>query len=74
MITKRELTQIKKALPENGYQLIAEKAGTSKEAIRKVLSEPKRYNPTIIKTALSVIKDYKQEILALKTEIKEVTA
>lgn len=75
MLTKRELTVIKKALPANGYQKVADKlSDVSKDSVRKVLSEPKRYNKAIIYTALAVIEEYKQEVSDVKNKIKEIVS
>lgn len=72
MLTKRELSAIRKALPIDGYKRIAEKAGVHSETVRKVLNEPKRFNQTVIGKALEVIEEFKSEVRSLKNQIKEV--
>lgn len=75
MLTKRELTVLKKALPADGYQKVADKLiSISKDSVRKTLNEPKRYNKEIITTALAVIEEYKQELSEIKSQIKEIAS
>ena len=79
MLNKRELATIRKALPKDGYQMIAKKVGdTSSEAVRKVLSDPKRHNAQVIQTAIDLIDSYKKqqeaETLSLRSRLKEVTS
>jgi hypothetical protein len=71
--TKRELDRIRKALPPNGFQLIAERLGnTSAEAVRKILSEPERYRLDVFDAAKVIIIDYKQKVQTQKQEVMEV--
>lgn len=74
MLSKRELTAIKKALPDKGLHRVAERSGCSYATVQKVFLEPKRYNKNIIYAAISIIEDEKQEVEKLKLKIKEVVS
>jgi hypothetical protein len=69
MYTKREIQKIKNALPINGYQLIAEKAGMSLGAVEKVFSSPERYQKKVYDAAAEVIEAYQIEINQQKTKL-----
>lgn len=70
MLSKRELTKVRKQLPPNGYALIADKVLKSTEAVKKVLQDPDRYNKDVIDAAFVVIDNYKKEVEQQKQKIK----
>lgn len=74
MLSKRELTSIKKALPDRGLHKVAERSGCSYATVQKVFLEPKRYNKEIIYAAIAIIEDEKQEMQKLKLKIKEIVS
>lgn len=72
MFTKRELQKIRKALPKNGYKLIAEKIGNmSENAVQMTLLYPERYNPDVIDAAEAVINEYKNKVAQQKARVME---
>jgi hypothetical protein len=74
MITKRELQKLKDALPSDGYTKIEEKTGIQYQLIVKSFNDPKRFKKEVIEAALEVIKEYKAEVLALKSQIKTIAS
>lgn len=74
MLNKKELNAIRKKLPTNAYQRIADRTGLSTSMVGKALRDPKHFNATIIEKAIEVIEDYKMEMELLKVKIKQVTS
>ncbi|KAA8483731.1 hypothetical protein BDE36_1807 [Arcticibacter tournemirensis] len=75
MLSKRELTALKKQLPEGGYQKISERLGNvSAESVKKAFNDPKRYKRDIFFVALEIIQEEKEADEALKNKAKEVLA
>ena len=72
MLNKRELSAIRNALPEHGYQKIADKCGKSAEAVGQILREPQRYNADVINKAFEVIAEHKAVIELQKQKVKEL--
>lgn len=72
MYTKKELAQIKKALPKNGFKLISDKlVSTTPDAVRKVLTEPLRYRPEVFDAVVQVMREYKAAVDNQKKEVME---
>jgi hypothetical protein len=70
MLTKRELTRIRKALPKGGFDTIALSCNKSRASVIKILTDPKRYNKEVIYQALIEIEKFKEEIANQKAIIK----
>lgn len=74
-LSQEELDVLREALPEGGYKLISEKLSRiSPESVRKVLSEPDRYNSKVINAAIEVLRELKEQLQVQKQTIKEVTS
>lgn len=74
MLNKRALAAIKKKLPKDGFQLVSDKSGVSKESVKKILNDPLRFNKDVIAAALTVIEEYQEELAQLETRAKNLTA
>jgi hypothetical protein len=74
MLNKRELNSLKNALPDNGYQQIADNLSIGKETVRKVLTEPTRYRKDVIDEAILVVKTHKEYVESQKQQVKELKA
>lgn len=73
MLNNKELSAIRKALPANGYPLVAERCNKSTDLVGKILREPKRYDPVVIEAAFEVIAEYKALVEAQKHRVKNLT-
>jgi hypothetical protein len=72
-LSQTELKALNEQLPVGGYKLVASKLNrVSSETVRKVLSDPKRYNSDVIDATILVIKEQKERLIAQKEAIKEV--
>lgn len=74
MLNKRELNNLKKALPDNSYFTIAEVLNISKETVRKVLNDPSRYRKDVIDEAIALSKNHLSHIQSQKQQLKELKA
>lgn len=71
MLTKKELTDLKKALPAGGLKKVAERSGYSYANVQSVLRDPKRYNSKIIYAAIAIAEEHKQELIEMKEKVKK---
>lgn len=72
MLTKRELKTIRTLLPDNGYEVLAERFNKNKQSIQKILTEPRRYKKEVIDDALKLIEEHHNEVASQKAKIQKL--
>lgn len=74
-LSQEELDVLREALPEGGYKLVSDKLSRiSPESVRKILSEPERYNSRVINATIEVLRELKEQLQIQRQTIKEVTS
>jgi len=53
-VSKETLEKIRKALPQNAIQMIAEKTGLKANTVRQILFKPERFNKSVIEEAIKL--------------------
>lgn len=66
MLSKERLNAIKEGLPKNGFQMVSDKSGVSKDSVKKILNDPERFNPEVIEAALEVVEEYQKKLRNLE--------
>ena len=72
-LTKTELKCLRKLLPHGAVGEISKETGLAESSVYQVLCKPERYNPTVIKLAISLGERHKQEFLEMKSKIKALS-
>lgn len=74
-ISPTELKTLRDQLPEGGYKIVASKLPrVSAETVRKVLTDPKRYNSAVIDATIEAIREQREKLEAQLTAIKELAS
>jgi len=66
MLDKKALEALKKKLPKDGIQKVAERSGVSYESVKKILNTPERFNKDVIEAALEIVEDYQAQLTMLE--------
>jgi len=74
-LSQSELKALRDQLPDGGYKLVASKLNrVTAESVRKVLSDPNRYNSKIIDATIEVVREERERVAAQKEAIKELVS
>lgn len=69
--TRKELDSIRKNLSGGGLSEVCAILNMKTEAVRVILTDPKRYNEQVFDTVALVLEKRKQKILEQKNRIKQ---